>query len=181
MIIKAWNQKDSFTGRGHRGSFHLAAVLEMYNDSSMFLLRRKKQPTKPKKPKTKNHKVLYHWIFSTEFASFCKLIFLQLRKMKKKKSYVNRHIIYVEVFSSVALWYFDVVRSEGNFVSDCKKLHLNYFILWRAHQTGVNVCIQSIQCLITFNNIQNSRCSLLLDSLSGQLTSKCQASELFLN
>lgn len=140
IIMKAWNQNDIFYWKRARRQFPpccwfcwLSTVCQHSFWKKMF----------------------YHWIFSTEFASCCKLIFLWVRKKKRSFEDVNRLIIYVAVFSSVTLWYFDVIRSEGIFISEFKKLYLDYFIIWTTRQAWMNVCIQSTRCLITFNSIQD--------------------------
>lgn len=98
-------------------------------------------------------KVFYHWIFSTQFSSSCKLIFLSLRK-KPSFEDVNRHITYVEVFEAITLWYFDVIRSEGNYFRE-QKIMLG--ILWATHQAGVE-CVHThtkYPMFITFNDTKN--------------------------
>lgn len=140
MIIKAWNQKDMFYWKRTQRQFPPCCWFCWHSRAIQHSVW---------------EKVFYHWVFSTEFASSCKLIFFWLRK-KTSFEDVNRHIIYVEVFRAVTLWYFDVIRLEGNF-----QAAKNY--TWTALSFGQrikqewNVCIhtQSIQYLITFSNTQN--------------------------
>lgn len=121
MIIKAWNQKDIFYWKRAQRQFppccwfcwHSAVVQHSFWQKQCFIVE------------------------STEFASCCNLFFF-LTRGKKSYEDVNRYI-YIEAFSSVTLWYFDVIWSEGNFISDCKNLWLGYFVLWTTHQAGVNV------------------------------------------